>query len=243
MAWACQRRIGGQDLCGEGFLNGKERSVSSLPTNIRSILVTTTAWVITIPVTLYKMENWNLTETTALIDSGATICCIDLHLAWRMKWPLEKLLRPMHVWNVDGTNNAGGMIWYHVKLSLRIKEPESTQDFYVLDLGGKNNVILGYPWLTWHNPLINWTEGTIHLKGTPVPRHDGPEVVKERYLLWYLGAFQHNLWLTVAIAQQQKKRAICWRILSEEHPSLQNLTLSTAFRLGSFLWGDCLTML
>ena len=65
--------------------------MSSLPTDIWSVLVTTSARAITIPVTLYKTENRKIAETTALIDSGATICCIDLHLARRMKWPLEKL--------------------------------------------------------------------------------------------------------------------------------------------------------
>ena len=34
------------------------------------------------------------------------------------------------------------------------------------------------------------TEGTVHLMGTPIPRHDEPEVVKQQYLLKYLGACQ-----------------------------------------------------
>ena len=46
--------------------------------------------------TLYEMENGKIIETTALIDSGATICCIDLHLARRMKWLLENLQWPMY---------------------------------------------------------------------------------------------------------------------------------------------------
>ena len=32
-------------------------------------------------------------------------------------------------------------------------------NIYVLNLGGKNNAILGNPWLTKHNPWINWKEG------------------------------------------------------------------------------------
>ena len=66
--WTChnlgkdgQRRISWWNY--PGFLNGKEGSVSSLPTDIRSVLVTTSAKAITIPVTLYKMEDakncWN----------------------------------------------------------------------------------------------------------------------------------------------------------------------------------------
>ena len=60
--------------------------------------------------TLYKTENGKIAETTVLIDSGATICCIDLHFVQRMKWPLLKLGRPILACNVDGTRNKGGMI-------------------------------------------------------------------------------------------------------------------------------------
>ena len=98
-----------------GFLKGKDGSASSLPTDIQSILVTTSAWAITIPVTLYKTENGKITETTTLVNSGATICCIDLHLARRTKWPLEKLWQPIYARNTNGTNNSGGMICYQVK--------------------------------------------------------------------------------------------------------------------------------
>ena len=51
----------------------------STPQNDKSVLVTTSRQSITIPVTLYKTENGKIAETTALVDSGATICCIDLH--------------------------------------------------------------------------------------------------------------------------------------------------------------------
>ena len=85
--------------------------------------------------TLYKMENGKVAETTALIDSGATICSINLHLARRMKWPLEKLQQPMYMQNADGTNNSGGMICYQVKLHLRIDGKNTMQHFFVLNLG------------------------------------------------------------------------------------------------------------
>ena len=101
--------------------------------------------------TLYKMENGQIAETTALINSGATICCIDLHLAKRMKWPLEKLLTPMHTQIVDGTNNSGGMIHHQIKLHLRIQGRMSMQNFFTSNLGGRDNIILGYPWLTKNN--------------------------------------------------------------------------------------------
>ena len=43
-----------------------------------------------------------------------------------------------------------------------------------MDLGNKNTIILGHPWLTRTNPLINWTAGTVRMRGTPILRHDDP---------------------------------------------------------------------
>ena len=119
--------------------------------------------------TLYKTENGKIAETTTLIDSGATICCVDLHFSKRMNWPLERLRHPMYAQNTNGTNNKGGMIRYQIKLHLRINGRNSMQHFFVLDLGKKNNIILGFPWLTRNNLSINWTTGEVHLVGTLVP--------------------------------------------------------------------------
>ena len=114
------------------------------------------------------MENGKIAETTALIDSGATICCIDLHIAKRMKWLLEKLCWPMYAWNADGTDNSRGMICHQVKLHLRINGRNMIQNFFVLNLGKRNNIILGYHWLMRNNPQIDWTTGEVHMIGTPI---------------------------------------------------------------------------
>ena len=94
----------------------------STPQNDKSVLVTTSRQSITISVTLYKMENGKIAETTALVDSGETICCINLHFVRRMKWPLQKLRKPIEARNTDGTSNKGGMIRYQVDLNLRIED-------------------------------------------------------------------------------------------------------------------------
>ena len=94
----------------------------SLPKNTQSILVTTSAQSITIPAMLYKTEDRKIAETTALTDSGETICCIDLHFIQRMKWPLKKLGQPIYMQNANGANNKGGMIHYQINLYLRINK-------------------------------------------------------------------------------------------------------------------------
>ena len=55
------------------------------------IRTTMTKRGITIPLTLQPMKGGDKAKVTALIDSGAMICCVDIDFARRMRWPLEKL--------------------------------------------------------------------------------------------------------------------------------------------------------
>ena len=121
------------------------------------------------------------------------------------------------------------MIRYQIDLNLRIKDRNSLQRFFVMDLGNKNTVILGHPWLTRTNPLINWTARTVKMRGTPVPRHDDPRILEQRYLLRYLHALEKdNSELAARIYAQQRNEATLRRVLGENHPHIQKLTLSTA---------------
>ena len=76
-----------------------------------------------------------------------------------MKWPLLKLGKPILARNTDGTGNKGGTIQYQVDLNLRINNKNSLQCFLVMDLGNKNTVILGHPWLTKTSTLIDKLKG------------------------------------------------------------------------------------
>ena len=79
--------------------------------------------------------------------------------------------------------NKGGMIQYQADLYLRINGRDSPQRFFVMDLGNKNTIILGHPWLTKVNPIINWTARMVKLRGMPTPCHDDPKILEQRYLL------------------------------------------------------------
>jgi hypothetical protein len=46
----------------------------------------------------------------ALIDCGATGCCIDIEWAKLNNIPMRPLTNPIPVYNVDGTANEAGMI-------------------------------------------------------------------------------------------------------------------------------------
>ena len=90
-----------------------------------------------------------------------------------------------------------------------------------MDLGNKNTIILGHPWLTRMNPLIDWTAGTVKMRGTPVPRHDDPRILEQRYLLRYLHAMEKdNSKLAARIYAQQRNTVTLLRVLGKDHPHI-----------------------
>ena len=98
-----------------------------------------------------------------------------------------------------------------------------------MDLGNKNTVILGHPWLTRTNPLIDWTARTVRMRGTPTPKHDDPRILEQRYLLRYLHALERdNSEFAARIYAQQRNETTLRRVLGKDHPHIQKLTLSTA---------------
>ena len=98
-----------------------------------------------------------------------------------------------------------------------------------MDLRNKNNIILGYLWLTKSNPIINWATGMVTLRGTLIPQHNKNEMLEQRYLLQYLHAVeQDNSELTAQIYAQQRNAATLRWVLGENHSHIRKLTLSTA---------------
>ena len=98
-----------------------------------------------------------------------------------------------------------------------------------MDLGNKNTVILGHSWLTRTNPLIDWTAGTVKMRGTPILRHDDPKVLEQRYLLRYLHAMKvDNSKLAARVYAQQRNAATLRQVLGKDHPHIRKLMLSTA---------------
>jgi hypothetical protein len=82
----------------------------------------------------------------ALVDSGATENFIDYRTAVQWRLNTKDLWHPRKVYNVDGTENQGGIISKSCVLCVRRGEQQVAQRFYVTNLG-QDHVILGYPWL------------------------------------------------------------------------------------------------
>jgi hypothetical protein len=102
----------------------------------------------------------------ALLDSGANTIYIDKAYAQKMKLPLTLLADPIPVYNVDGTRNAAGSITHCAEIIIQFQEHREKVTAEVTDLG-KNQMILGYTWLSHHNPEIDWTTGTVQMTRCP----------------------------------------------------------------------------
>ena len=93
-----------------------------------------------------------------MVDSGAGGRFIDQNFA--SKFEMKKLDKPIVAYNVDGSENKKGTIKYMVDLEFEQNEKKVTETFFVTGLG-KQKVILGFPWLREHNPIIDWINGKI----------------------------------------------------------------------------------
>ena len=57
---------------------------------------------------------------------------------------------------MDGSPNEAGTIKHLVVLFIQMGGIVHREEFYTIKCG-KDNIILGLPWLNWVNPTINWT--------------------------------------------------------------------------------------
>ena len=83
---------------------------------------------------------------------------------------IHKLETPLRAYNVDGTENKRGTIKTYVKLDLEINGQTTATELLVTGLG-KERIILGFPWLSEHNPDINWRTGEFSWRETRKRRY------------------------------------------------------------------------
>ena len=116
-----------------------------------------------IPVQLIvPTHSMKVVTTRALVDSGADISCIDQHFVQKNNLPTKKLPIPIRVRNADHSNNKNGDIRYTCDLFLDIQGLTQKVTLHVM-ICGKENIILGLPWLRKANPTIDWTTQTLIL--------------------------------------------------------------------------------
>ena len=155
-------------------------------------------------VPLYSMK---VITTQALVDSGADISCIDRHFVQKNNLPTKKLPIPIQARNADHSNNKSGDIWYTCDLFVDIQGLAQKVTLHIMTCG-KENIILGLPWLKKANPTINWTMQTLtfdksidesqelyrhhtadttqHQSHYQLPKHINVDMIKEDHLGAYL---------------------------------------------------------
>ncbi len=84
-----------------------------------------------------------------------------------MKIGKLQLAKPRTIWNIDGSHNKSGTIKYFVDLQVQVRTKKEHMWFLVTDLG-KDEVILGYPWLVAFQPKIDWKNATLDEDRQPV---------------------------------------------------------------------------
>ena len=99
----------------------------------------------------------------ALIDSGAQGTFINRQLATRLGLPTRQLQKAIEALNVDGSENRTGKITEIAQLGLEVAGRIETIKFMIAGLG-KEEIILGNPWLRRVNPDIDWEAGRLRFR-------------------------------------------------------------------------------
>ena len=157
----------------------------SSPSCSNDVTVTTSSKSMKIPIQVIIPDHiMKVVDTHALVDSGADVSCIDHHFAKKHRLSLVKLSQPILIQNADLTENKKGMIRHTCHLFISIKGIAHDITFYVMGCG-KENLILGLPWLRNINPTINWKTKTLSIM-------ESTNQSKDLYLVHNQDSQQHD---------------------------------------------------
>jgi len=106
-------------------------------------------------------------KSSALLDSGATENFMNLDYAKWLCLPIKRLEVSRPLFNVDGTTNRKGDLFFYSDLVLRTGPITKLMRFFLTDLG-HHRIILGYPWFAANQPRIDWAKGWIDASHLPV---------------------------------------------------------------------------
>ena len=108
-----------------------------------------------------------MADKQALVDSGATNNFMSPAFARKMGLGMKKLDNPRKIFNIDDTENKSGSITHYLDLDVLTKGIHHEMRFLVADLG-REELLLGYPWLATFEPSLHWRTATIHEKILPI---------------------------------------------------------------------------
>ena len=118
-----------------------------------------------VPITI--KTSYNMAEVLSLVDSGATDNFIHPRTVQQLRLGTSLLDKPKKLFNVDDTQNKAGSVTRYVDLSVTTNQNEQQMQFLVSDIG-RENLILGYPWLAAFEPRFKWKEGVLDPQYLPI---------------------------------------------------------------------------
>ena len=92
-----------------------------------------------------------------MIDSGATSNFIHPRVIQRQQLHVEQKAQPQQVFTIDGTPLIGGSISQEINGHLVTPVSNAPITLDVANIG-QHDVILGLPWLSATNPVIDWRQ-------------------------------------------------------------------------------------
>ena len=104
---------------------------------------------------------YNTAEIKSLVDSGATHNFVHPRFVRRMKIGMQRLQTAKTLYNVDDTTNKDGKITHYLVLNVQTQGKVRRMTFLVAEIG-KEDIILGYPWLAAYEPQFDWAKGTLN---------------------------------------------------------------------------------
>jgi hypothetical protein len=104
--------------------------------------------------------NYFMANKQALVDSRATDNFIHPNFAKQMGLGSRELANPKKIYNIDETTNKAGMITHYLNLNVVTKGIHKEMRFLITDIG-REDVLLGYPWLATFEPKFQWRSATV----------------------------------------------------------------------------------
>jgi hypothetical protein len=108
-----------------------------------------------------------MADIKALVDSGATNNFIHPKFMKRMRLGQRELDKPKNIYNIDDTTNRSGQITHYLSLAVTTAGKTQEMRFLITDIG-REDVLLGYPWLSTYEPRFSWRHGTIDESNLPI---------------------------------------------------------------------------
>src|SRR5258708_2938447 len=104
--------------------------------------------------------------TSALLDSRATGMFINWDFMQRHRLETTPLPQPVLLCNIVGSANEHGSIMEEVHTLLHFRQHSERAQFAVTNLG-RQSVIIGHPWLSHHNPEVDWAAQKVSMTCCP----------------------------------------------------------------------------